>query len=1148
MVDGVDKNDAAVEMSCREGDQALATTTGAAGAWGGWLLRGQTDNDLDGRLGPEKSPPSYKHAARQPPGPLPSPPPETTKLLHEVVDQLVVEAPAETWIEIVEVPPEASFNSDEGEEPINIGLGEAACRVITFSMLANYVNGMARWIHDHCQNLPFGEWNAPFNPEPVVVAFTSPHDMRYPIVMLALMKLGKTPVLCPWPDSLDAHWALFEAANSRILLQDGDIISFEPPNMTPHPPMYRVCVPDDLETLPCWEAGHIPERPPIDDAHTVMVLQTALTSSASPTSVHIPASAFHALRTIPSIPTPPGRQSNVGQLCNTALLVSPLPLFSMSGIELLCRTIYHRRPILLLNSSSPASAESVLAAIAISKATSLVAPPSILQEICRVPDDLHALAKLDCVFSDGALLDERCGNTISAYTRLHNGMGTTETGRIPSLVPLDPKDWSCLEPISESGVVMLRTPFDKGLARMLVHPHPSPEVARDYQLVFHINPTPEWQTGSLFSPHPYKLGLWRYAGRMDDMIVLSDGKIIDPTLLERTGERCPFVRGASVFGTGHSHAGLLIELVEPATAECMASATTKRARIASHAWTHVKDANQHSPFHAEVWESMILFANPGKPFKRDAQGAVARRLTEEAFQDEISELYRIVDQGPAATNYSAAEMELDLKDRVHTAVSSVFQLDDIPADKNFFRLPGADSLRILALSHTLSKQIGIRISAQQLYQHSTVQRLTRALVSVLCNKDRSHLAALAAQNGPCPVVDISREQYMSAMIHEGTQSAISSLNGEIWLPPQSGNQPTGNPSKYTVLLVGSTGLLGSHLLDALLHERRVECIWCLNQSFDAAQEQEELFVRLGFDTRDELAGDRVEFVTSLDLGASQLGICEESGYAELTQIVDVIIHNAWPVNFTMPLPFFDDSIKGVVALAELAVRSGSTMIFVSSVASCMNYAAIRRRPLGSGPKVVVPETFEPDHSMPAKQGYGESIHVAECILADVAKRYAVQTFILRMMGMVPLSLPPPYNIVDWVPINSAAAYIAKVSARAVTRTPWPVNCLSVLHIVNSMPAPWSIIAKAVQEVVGNDKIRGVKYEDWLEQLQIQSHNAPDTSIMDTHPAVRLLELFEEMGARDRAEEPVLEFSNRNAKKMVPLLSRIPAVGEILAQA
>jgi nucleoside-diphosphate-sugar epimerase/acyl carrier protein len=393
---------------------------------------------------------------------------------------------------------------------------------------------------------------------------------------------------------------------------------------------------------------------------------------------------------------------------------------------------------------------------------------------------------------------------------------------------------------------------------------------------------------------------------------------------------------------------------------------------------------------------MVLFAKLGKSFKRDAQGALARRLTEEAFKDEISELYRMVDQGPAATHCSAAEMALDLKERVRAAVSSVFQLDDIAADQDVFRLPGADSLRISGLSHILSKQIGTRISARQLYQHSTIQRLAQALIPILYNKDRGRSAALAAQNGPYPVVGISREQQMSVMIHESIQSVISSLNGETRLPLPPGKQPRGIPGKYTVLLVGSTGLLGSHLLDALLRQRRVECIWCLNQSVGAAQEQEQLFLRLRFDTRDELTGDRVEFVTSLNLGAYHLGICEELRYADLAESIDVIIYNAWPASSTLPLPFFADSIKGVVALAGLAVRSGSTMVFLSSVASCMNYAAIRRHPSGAGPNVVVPERFEPDHSMPARQGYGESKHVAESILAAVAKRYAVRTLILRV--------------------------------------------------------------------------------------------------------------------------------------------------------
>jgi hypothetical protein len=138
---------------------------------------------------------------------------------------------------------------------------------------------------------------------------------------------------------------------------------------------------------------------------------------------------------------------------------------------------------------------------------------------------------------------------------------------------------------------MVPSPFDKLLTRMVIHPHPIPGIARDYQLVFHINPTAVWQTCHLFLPHPLNLSLWRYVGRVDDMIVLSDGKILSPTFFENIGERCPFVKGASVFGTGYSHGGLLIEPVELVAAERLAYATAKRDRIAKHAWTHLKGAN-----------------------------------------------------------------------------------------------------------------------------------------------------------------------------------------------------------------------------------------------------------------------------------------------------------------------------------------------------------------------------------------------------------------------------------------------------------------------------------------------------------------------------------------------------------------------------
>lgn len=91
------------------------------------------------------------------PEPLPNPPPETPKLLHQVVDQLAAEAPSETWIEIVQLPPERSFEFGQDEEATTIGPGDAACRIVTFAMLAKYVDGMARWIQDRCKDLVPGD-------------------------------------------------------------------------------------------------------------------------------------------------------------------------------------------------------------------------------------------------------------------------------------------------------------------------------------------------------------------------------------------------------------------------------------------------------------------------------------------------------------------------------------------------------------------------------------------------------------------------------------------------------------------------------------------------------------------------------------------------------------------------------------------------------------------------------------------------------------------------------------------------------------------------------------------------------------------------------------------------------------------------------
>lgn len=143
--------------------------------------------------------------------------------------------------------------------------------------------------------------------------------------------------------------------------------------------------------------------------------------------------------------------------------------------------------------------------------------------------------------------------------------------------------------------------------------------------------------------------------------------------------------------------------------------------------------------------------------------------------------------------------------------------------------------------------------------------------------------------------------------------------------------------------------------------------------------------------------------------------------------------------------------------------------------------------------------------------------------------------------MIPHTLPRPYDLVNWVPVNVAAKMIAKKVAEEVARPKRgrPGNCLSVFHILNPKPAPWSSIATVVQQTPGGSEIVLVPFRPWLTQLQALAKSAPDTSIMDTHPAVRLLEWFEAMEIGQTADRPAFSFSTRKAKKRIPLMSKVP---------
>ncbi len=92
----------------------------------------------------------------------------------------------------------------------------------------------------------------------------------------------------------------------------------------------------------------------------------------------------------------------------------------------------------------------------------------------------------------------------------------------------------------------------------------------------------------------------------------------------------PTISGAKVTGQNRFQPALLVEMSK--------SNDEAESEIIDQIWPAVGLVNCSMPGHGRVVRSMILLAKAGKPFARAGKGTVVRRLTENAYADEIDAL------------------------------------------------------------------------------------------------------------------------------------------------------------------------------------------------------------------------------------------------------------------------------------------------------------------------------------------------------------------------------------------------------------------------------------------------------------------------------------------------------------------------------
>jgi thioester reductase-like protein/acyl-coenzyme A synthetase/AMP-(fatty) acid ligase len=971
---------------------------------------------------------------------------------------------------------------------------------ITYQQLSRAIDGFARFV----------ESTIGTSKDAAVAAYMGVNDERHFVAVLGLIQAGYKALL-PSPRNSGEHQAvLFNATGCRHLFHDHGMEQQVEVLKTGKPEVSTHAIPSFVDLVREGERlGRYDSRCSVNPDDHVIVLHTS-GSTGAPKPIFLTNGFLSTFYPANQLPPPQGRQSAFGLFAKPHdRFFSMLPAYHMFGLIVMVRTICATDNIVVTSPERPPNASSVIEVLQDLRPKAGAFAPSLLEDLCDTEAGLEAAGSLEHVFFGGGPLRQKAGDKLCQITHLQTLLGSTEAGFLHSLVLENPKDWKYFEWVPESGIVM--DPVEDGVCELVI----KNQGDRRIKGIFHTFPDlEEWRTKDLFAPHPQKDGLWTYQGRRDDLIVLSNGEKFNPVGFEKAVESHPLVRGAVVAGEARFQLAILLELDWESLPDDVESTS-----LIEDLWPTIEEINKQNPSHGRVWKNMILLAAREKPFVRAAKGSIIRKRTTNEYAAEIDALYgaQSVDKLDKISRDADLPTTKEHLRRVFKSTNLSFPASAAD-DADFFTF-GVDSLQVVALSRALGNAFTerVEVSPQAIYQNPTVNALAQHL-----SGDNSNATSAALTN--------SRQEIMAALIDKYTRDMPS-------VPRHESSSSSSSSEKHTVILTGSTGSLGNYILQDLITSTDVAKVYCLNRSADAESRNRASFEERG-------ASPNFTKVTFLqtDLSEDQFSLPSEI-YAKLLGATDIFIHNAWAVDFNKTVASFEPHIAGTRRAINFSIHSRrrAQIVFVSSIAAVANWPATQP---DSSTQGAVPESIISDHSAPLPQGYGESKHVAECMLALASERANVPATIVRCgqlagpsdagsiwnrhewipslvitsreMGMLPRTLGQQ-DIVDWVPMDVAALTVcesafARSTSSQVNTCTGGAGLARAFHVINPRTSRWSnlapSLAQTLQEQTGK-RVEIVSFGAWVEALRQCPMTAQE---MEKKPAIKLLDFYEGLQA------------------------------------
>ncbi|VDB87373.1 unnamed protein product [Peniophora sp. CBMAI 1063] len=819
-------------------------------------------------------------------------------------------------------------------------------------------------------------------------------------------------------------------------------------------------------------------------------------------------------------------------VCGTRWGSQAVPMFHAMGTMILTWAVYCGLELAVYKPVRPpvlANPSSFLRDVVETKSKRIMTVPAHIEAWSHDPANLELLKRhVERIVFGGGPLNKQVGDALQAQgIGLDVGYGMRVLFLSSWLETSRPAEWDYFRLPHPDHIPVELVPYDgqDGLLEpvAMVGEHFSPNVINTT-----VNGKPGFATGDLVQEHPLYKGIYKIFGRADEQIMLSTGEKTNPVPLERILLRDPQVSLAVFFGRGRFNNGVIVQPATPFDSNDLEKVQAFRDAI----WPTICRMNEYAPAHSRVLKEMILVTSPEKPLEWTAKGTVRRNVSLAKYEDEIEAIYKAAESshdGPQRPATWTPETTLAF---VHAVVEMALS-QKVSENDELFSL-GCDSLAASTIRNNIIRALRTTPSVSDVdpsrkvpqtlvYQHSSIRALSDFVFALVTGRDLE------------PDAEAILEQKVHAM-----EAMVAKYSVDFPPPRVQAGGPL--PEQETVVVTGTTGRLGCHLLAQLIQDPRVHRVYALNRasSGDASPEALRERMRYAFETWELdptlLQSEKLALFAS-NYAAERLGLDADT-YAAIESQVTTIIHNAWRVDFNVALSGFEPLIAGLRRLIELASNSpvpgGARLLFVSSISVLLSTPSDR------------PALEEPivDARISAGFGYAESKWVAETLLLRARDAVGLRSAAVRVgqmsgdtrvggwnkqewvgaiarLGQIVQALPMRDEPVTWVPVDIAATALIDM-----TRSEEPC-----FNLVAPVASDWQTVFGAFAERLN---LPLIKYEEWAARVTAAAER--NTSSEDTQPFA-LAQFFQEGNFGEGAS-----ISTTRACKVSPTLAKMSPVG------